>query len=217
MPRPERPAARVTEPHVAALFARRTPFGDQRSQFLAGRFGMGLFLSSLGMLFGATLLAFLVLRLEIGRAWPTLPALPAILWLSTLTIVVSSATMQWGLRSIRNDRRRALPSAMLLTFALGVGFLVMQTVAWLQWLVPAAERWGESNEWRFALTSFYIFTGLHAAHVVGGLIPMAVVTSRAMRGRYSSAAHSGVQYCTMYWHFLDAVWLALFASLLLGV
>jgi len=58
-----------------------------------------------------------------------------------------------------------------------------------------------------------MLTGLHAAHVVGGLIPLAVVTVRAFRDRYSPAAFAGVAYTAVYWHFLTAVWLVLFTIL----
>lgn len=204
-------------PRPHSYNAHRTPFADRAASFIAGKFGIGIFLASLGMLFGATLIAFVVLRLQIGRKWPDLPPLPRILWLSTLAILLSSATMQWGIEAIRRGRRKSLRIAMLATVALGFAFLVMQSVAWIQWLPPAIERWSESNEWRFALMVFYVFTVIHAAHVVGGLVPMAVTTSRAMQGRYGPDDHAGVQYCAMYWHFLDAVWLALFATLMLGV
>ena len=179
---------------------------------------MGLFLTSLGILFGVTLIAFLVLRLQIGRAWPDLPPLPRILWISTSVIVLSSATMQWGLSSIRRGRGGVLPVAMFLTLALGFAFLALQSVAWLRWLAPAVERWNQSEEWRFALTSFYLFTALHALHVVGGLLPMTLVTWRSLRpGRYSATDHAGVHLCAMYWHFLAVVWLVLFATLMIGV
>lgn len=197
----------------------RTPFADTRSRFLAGKFGLSLFVLSLGILFAATLIGFLVMRLQIGMKaqWPDLPPLPRILWLSTLVIVASSGTMQFSLASVRRDRQVGLQIGLLLTLALGIAFLCLQSIAWLQWIAPVTERWQDSSERRFALTSFYIFTGLHAVHVIGGLIPMAVVTLRAFRRRYSTDDHLGVQLCATYWHFLAIVWLALFATLAIGV
>ncbi|MFH1681903.1 MAG: cytochrome c oxidase subunit 3 [Candidatus Eisenbacteria bacterium] len=64
--------------------------------------------------------------------------------------------------------------------------------------------------------TFYMLTGLHAAHVLGGLIALAVVTARAHRGAYSAADHAGIELCARYWHFLDIVWIVLFAVLLVG-
>ncbi|MCZ6542722.1 MAG: cytochrome c oxidase subunit 3, partial [Planctomycetota bacterium] len=68
----------------------------------------------------------------------------------------------------------------------------------------------------FVLTGFYVLTGVHALHVIGGLIPLAAVTIRSFRNRYSSTDHAAVRYCAMYWHFLDGVWIVLFATLMLG-
>jgi cytochrome c oxidase subunit 3 len=63
--------------------------------------------------------------------------------------------------------------------------------------------------------TFFILTGLHAAHVVGGVGLLAVVLARSLRGRYGSGRYDGVTYAAMYWHFLDAIWLLLFAVLVL--
>ena len=65
-------------------------------------------------------------------------------------------------------------------------------------------------------TTFYLLTGLHAVHVVGGLGPLVLVTARARRGAYWPTRHAGVTYITIYWHFLGAVWLLLFAVLWTG-
>ncbi len=54
---------------------------------------------------------------------------------------------------------------------------------------------------------------LHAAHVIGGLIPLGVVTGRSLRGAYHAGRHAGVRYVATYWHFLDAVWLIMFGLL----
>ena len=101
--------------------------------------------------------------------------------------------------------------AMLLTTMLGVAFLASQTVNWFA--LVAAKLTAKTNLYGF---TFYMLTGLHAAHVVGGVIPLGVVTVRAWRGRYSSSFHPGVRYCGIYWHFLAAVWLVLFIMLVVA-
>lgn len=181
--------------------------------------GMGVFLVSLGILFGATLVGFLVMRVELARRgmWPQdLPTLPRGLWISTLILLVSSGTMQWATFALQRNDQLQLSAGMILTFALGIGFLIMQTICWLGWLTPVVERWSASGEYRFALTSFYLLTGLHALHVIGGLIPMAVVTRRAIAGKYSPQEDAGVRHTAMYWHFLDAVWVVLFICIMAG-
>jgi cytochrome c oxidase subunit 3 len=167
---------------------------------------MKLFLASLGVLFAASIVGYLVVRSR-SEAWPPpdMPHLPAGLWLSTLILLVSSGTIQFALASIRRDRKTALSAGMSLTLLLGVAFLVTQAINWLRLIdahvTPAAHM--------FAFT-FFMLTGLHAAHVIGGLIALAIVTTKALRRRYADDYHPGVIYCTMYWHFLDAVWLIMF-------
>ena len=72
----------------------------------------------------------------------------------------------------------------------------------------------QQSEQRFLLTAFYVLTGMHAVHVIGGLVPLVVITRRAFAGR-DDPQHAGVIYTAMYWHFLDAVWLVLFVTMLI--
>jgi len=177
-----------------------------------GKLGMKILVLALSMLFAASILGYLVIRFR-APAWPPpgVPHLPGTLWISTLIIVISSVTMQAAVRAVRADRQRGLRIGMLLTTLLGVAFLVSQTVNWFA--LVAANLTARTNLYGF---TFFMLTGLHAAHVVGGVIPLAIVTAHAFRGRYSSAFRPGVEYCAIYWHFLAAVWLVLFALLELG-
>jgi len=176
-----------------------------------GRLGMRIFILALSMLFGASILGYLIVRSR-ATAWPPpgMPSLPGGLWLSTLILLVSSATMQAAVRSARAGRQTALRWGMLLTTLLGAAFLVSQTLNWF--VLVAANLTARTNLYGF---TFYLLTVLHAAHVVGGVIPLAVVTTRAWRGYYSAAFHPGIEYCKTYWHFLDAVWLVMFTALML--
>ncbi len=180
----------------------------------AGFFGMVLFLIALSMIFGATLFGYFYIRSG-TPAWPPpgSPPLPRGLWLSTLLILLVSATIQWAQRSIRRDGQRSLRAALIATTLLATAFLVNQALNWKA--VRAAVIPPDSPALRYTST-FYILTGTHALHVLGGLVLLAIVTYRAFRGAYSSACHPGIRYSAMYWHFLDAVWLILFALLLLA-
>jgi cytochrome c oxidase subunit 3 len=177
-----------------------------------GLLGMKLLILALSMLFAASIFGYLVIRTR-AAAWPPpgVPRLPGTLWISTLIIVISSFTMQSALRAARTDRQRALRNGMVLTTLLGVAFLVSQTVNWFA--LVAANLTAKTNLYGF---TFYMLTGLHAAHVVGGVIPLAIVTARAFQGRYSPGGHAGVAYAAVYWHFLAAVWLVLFAVLMIS-
>ncbi|OFV83450.1 MAG: hypothetical protein A2Y78_10375 [Acidobacteria bacterium RBG_13_68_16] len=176
-----------------------------------GRLGMKILVLALSMLFAASIVGYMVIRLR-ASAWPPpgVPRLPGALWFSTLIIVISSGTMQTAVRAVREGRQRALRLAMLLTTLLGVAFLISQTLNWFA--LTASNLTAKTNLYGF---TFYMLTGLHAAHVVGGVIPLAVVTAGAWRGRYSTAFHPGVEYCAIYWHFLAVVWVVLFTLLVI--
>ena len=177
-----------------------------------GRLGVKLLVLALSMLFAASIMGYLVIRSR-AAVWPPpgVPRLPETLWVSTLIILISSFAMQSAVRAARTDRQRPLGTWMLLTTALGVAFLVSQTLNWFA--LVAANLTARTNLYGF---TFYMLTGLHAAHVVGGVIPLGVVTARAWRERYSSAFHPGVEYCAIYWHFLAVVWVVLFTLLVVA-
>ena len=175
--------------------------------------GMRLFLLSLGVLFAASVIGYVSIRLLVIGEPPALPPLPRGLWLSTLVLPASSGTMQTALGAARRGRRRRLAGGMAATTVLGFAFLGVQAMCWIQWAGPMSQSLGGSEQ-AYLLTGFYVLTGLHALHVIGGLIPLTVVTARACAGRYSADHHPGVAYIAMYWHFLAGVWLVLFATLM---
>ncbi|MBZ5641015.1 MAG: cytochrome c oxidase subunit 3 [Acidobacteriia bacterium] len=174
-----------------------------------GLLGMKLLVLALSMLFAASIFGYLVIRSR-APVWPPpgVPRLPSALWISTLIIVISSFTMQGAVRAARRNRQAALRAGMVLTTLLGAAFLVSQTLNWFA--LVAANLTARTNLYGF---TFYMLTGLHAAHVVGGLVPLAIVTARAWAGRYTAVAHAGVAYCAVYWHFLAAVWIVMFGIL----
>jgi cytochrome c oxidase subunit 3 len=100
---------------------------------------------------------------------------------------------------------------MLATLALAIAFLVAQGFAWRELLQQQLTVSDSLYGW-----TFYVLTGLHALHVLGGLPPMVITTVRAARAAYTPEDHRGIAYCAMYWHFLDGVWLVLYATLWLG-
>ena len=180
---------------------------------------MALFLVSLAMVFATVVLAYIVVGLQLAQEGEWRPAgapgLPNILLLSTGLLLGSSLTL--GLAS-RSAARSATPARvggwMLLTLALVVGFLITQAIAWTD-LVEADLGFRSSlYAWLF-----YILTGVHALHVLGGLAPLCIVTRNAFSGRYAADrfARRGLVYCGMYWHFIDVAWVILYLTLLWGM
>jgi len=173
--------------------------------------GMWLFLATLAVLFAAAIAGYLAVRLQ-AKAWPPpgMPRLPGGLWAATIALIAASATVHRALVAMRLGERTAATRWLAATLALGTAFLVVQ--GWNWWGFLRLRVTHAPNLYAF---TFFMLTGLHAAHVVGGLILLAVVTRRAVRGRYGSGHHAGVTYAAMYWHFLDGAWIVLFAVLVL--
>ncbi len=175
-----------------------------------GMLGMRLFLASLAMVFAATLVGYLAVRAR-AESWPPpgVPPLPSTLWMSTVLLLASSATMAWAKGGLRRGDPRALRWGLACTLLLGLAFLLSQTLNWFA--LVAVNLTIRTNLYAF---TFYLLTGLHALHVLGGLVPLAVVTRRAFARRDAAAPRAGVAYVAAYWHFLDAVWLVMFATFL---
>jgi len=201
----------MSDPEQTSL--RNEELTDAARSEAAGKLGMILFLVALGMLFSASMVGYLVVRLRAPN-WPPAgsPRLPGGLWISTLILLLSSLTMHRAGRSARGGERERLRGWLLVTGCLGAAFLASQILNWLH-LIRVQNLPASANLYAF---TFYMLSGLHGAHVLGGLIPLGIVTSRAHRGRYTAGAHAGVRYLAMYWHFLDCVWLVMFTVLMIA-
>jgi cytochrome c oxidase subunit 3 len=175
----------------------------------AGVLGMGIFLVTLAVLFVAAIVGYVVVRMK-ATDWPPpgMPRLPAGLGLATLVLIAASATVHGSVRAIRQGQRTVSTRWLAATLGLSVAFLAVQSWNW--WGLVRLRMTAGSNLYAF---TFFMLTGLHAAHVVGGIALLAIVLARALRGRYGSGHHPGITYAAMYVHFLDAIWLVLFAVL----
>lgn len=178
----------------------------------AGTLGVTLFVTSLGVFFATALIAYLAVRLQ-APAWAAAGGrgLPRGLWLSTLLILAASATVQSALWRIRRGDERLLRRALWWTAAASVAFLGSQAWSWA--VLLGRQVTARSDMFGF---TFYLLTGLHAAHLIGGLAALAIVLWRAHGGAYSWGHYAGVRYCAIYWHFLGAVWLAMIALMTLS-
>jgi len=176
----------------------------------APQLGLVVLFASMSVLFGASLVGYLLTRAA-NPVWrtPEMPRLPLGLVLSTALLVLLSWFMHRAVRAARENRSEGLVRELMLAFLAAAGFLVCQSANW-KTMVPAL--YGSDPYARYAFT-FYWLTALHAAHVVGGFIPLGIVLSRAKRQKYSSSRHEGVRLCRQYWDYLGVVWLILLATL----
>ncbi len=193
---------------------RASPFASPQARFAAGALGMRLFLLSLGMLFAAAVIGYATIRMAGAPAG--LPPLPRGLWLSTLLLLAGSAAVQGALGAARRNLQGRLRACLAATVLLGTAFLLVQGACWIAW-APAMREALSGSAGTYVLSGFYVLTGLHGLHVLGGLVPLAVVTRRAWAGCYAPQACAGISYLAAYWHFLDAMWLVLFATLLVSI
>lgn len=178
----------------------------------AGQFGMWLAIGSMASLFVATIIAYLVTRYRLQGLHGAVAQAPRTLYLSTAVLVGASVFFEHGLRSIQKNREARLKRSLYSGAVLAVLFLVIQAFNWVQVLALHPSLAGRE----LTLFTFYLLTGVHALHVLGGFVPLAWVIRRAEAREYSSSRHEGVRFCVQYWHFLLAMWLLLFAVILLG-
>jgi cytochrome c oxidase subunit III len=174
----------------------------------AGTFGMIVLILSLSVLFIASMMAFVVMRVQAGPQWAAgMPRVPGTLWFSTAVILSASFTIQRALAGVRRDDQDQLRRYLQLTLIIGILFLLLQTLNWVEFYTAIRRTVRLEGAY---LGMFFVLTGLHAAHVIGGFIPLGIVLHRARQRRYSRNFHPGVRYSAIYWHFLDVIWVVLF-------
>ncbi len=186
--------------------------------------GMGLFLATLTMLFGAGLLAYLFIRLRAASDPAGLPmhsiTVPWLLFLSTALMLAASACIHRALTAARIGRLHVTRSLLAVAAGLAVLFVAVQIPAlWALWREhhAASQGFGVETETQIVpkqgIHAFYgavvFLIATHAAHVFGGLIPLGVVLVKARQGCYTQAAHVPLRMLVWYWHFLDIVWVTL--------
>jgi cytochrome c oxidase subunit III len=162
-------------------------------------------LVAIAMLFVAFTIAYLARRQEPG--WGTV-VMPPVLWLTTAILLASSGTLEWARHRIAHGDIRGLKRGLTATAWLGVAFLAGQLAAWHS--LAAQGAYISTNPHS---GFFYMLTGAHGAHLLGGLVALGIIVGKAYAGRYGIASHAGVNVFALYWHFMDVLWLYLFALL----
>lgn len=137
--------------------------------------------------------------------------IPFTFTISTILIIISSATFQWGIISIKNDNISVSKLAFTITLFLGVLFVISQFYAWKELYGSGIIAAGSGSN--PAGSYFYAITALHLAHLLGGLISLIVVLIKSFKRKYTANNYLGVQVSITYWHFLGALWIYLFLFL----
>ena len=176
--------------------------------------GMILFITSEVMFFSGLFAAYFATRAN-NTPWP--PETFAhildpigLIMVATIILILSSFTCQFAVWSIRRGDRRGFVRNIAFTFVLGIIFLLMQVydyaILFSEGLTLGSGPFG---------TTYFTLTGFHGAHVFGGVLMLGVLLYRGMAGQFSAKHHDAVEAVSLYWHFVDVVWILLFSILYL--
>jgi len=178
-----------------------------------GAIGMYLFLASLFMLFAAGLFGYVIIRIHtVSKFAPGSLHLPEGLWISTVLVVIGSFTIQRAVHEVRREHQQAFRHWLGATLIIAIVFVIVQAPS----MVLLLQRQHVMAGQKIALYGLiFVLVLLHAAHVLGGIIALLRTGQQASRGVYDHEHFQPVRHVALYWHFLDAVWLAMFFTFLL--
>jgi cytochrome c oxidase subunit III len=176
------------------------------------KIAMWLVIISVLMLFVALTSAYILRQVNrdtgsIANDWLPLH-IPSAMWVSTAVILLSSISIEVARRRLKKNQFPQFKTWILITTVLGVVFLIGQLVAWRQ--LAAQGIYLSSNPHS---SFFYLLTGLHGLHLLGGVIALTYVTIAALRLRISIKKRHAVEVTSLYWHFMDGLWIYLFVLL----
>jgi len=189
----------------------------------ASAIGFWLVLAALGMLFVSSMLLYTLMRTHVfGRISEKPVEMPYLAWGSTAVLLAASFAIHRSVVAIRRERLATCLRYLYITSALAVVFLIVQSPCMAQVLAEHRQfrdaAAANKVPGEFAPVSIYglvfILILLHALHVVGGIVALAVVTWRARNRAYDHENYMGIQFAARYWHFLDIVWISMFAMFL---
>lgn len=158
---------------------------------------------SMCMIFGALTSAYMVRRADPG--WYPIE-LPVAFYISAAIIIISSITLIFAYNSAKKDNFLGVQTGVLLTFLLGIGFIISQIMAWGMLVERNIFLVDKTNN---ASQYIYILSFTHLLHVIGGIIMLIYVCIKSFRKMYHSKNLLGLQLCSIYWHFLDFIWMYL--------
>lgn len=179
--------------------------------------GVWLFLLMLSIFFASSILLFVlyvVLRLspEAGIR-PDSFYLPRSFVPSTILLVGVSGALEWSLRAARSNSSNGVRVASIAALIMGLLFMAIQSEGMYQLVTAASEARSLRNS-LYALT--FVLAFLHALHVLGGVVGLVIAAVNANRDKYDRERNFALRFCTLYWHFLDVVWIMLLASFIVA-
>ena len=199
---------RGVPPPVDRLPPNDTGLEQQPTHFNSGMWAIIMFVGSELMFFAALFTTYFYLRGRLPEWEPVFGEKPTWLGLplvNTIELVASSVTMQLGVSAIKKGDRRKLILWLVPTVVLGVLFLSGQAYEYT--------RLGFLPKDGVFAAVFFTLTGFHGAHVTGGVVFISICLYRSLRGQFTANRHLAVEAASIYWHFVDVVWIGLFATI----
>lgn len=188
--------------NTAVIFAKRN---FKLKSVNAKKFALWLFIVSICMLFAGLTSAYIVKKSD-GR-WLQFD-MPDMFLYSTLVLVLSSVAMHWTYLKARDNSLKAVKIGITVTAAIAIVFFYMQYLSWVKLVAQDVFLVGNPSG-----SFVYIFSGLHLAHLIGGLVFLLVVFLDTMNYKVHSKSMLAIEMCTTYWHFLGGLWIYLYLFL----
>ena len=187
-----------------------------------GKLMMWIFLLSDTFIFSVFLTGYMNVRLSQTDNWPNASQvfaleiagthLPLILIaIMTFVLITSSGTMAMAVNYAYNGDKRKTTILMSLTALLGASFVGMQVFEWSKLISEGVRPWGNPFGAAQFGSTFFMITGFHGLHVTAGVIYLSVIARRVGRGYYEDKGYAIVEITGLYWHFVDLVWVFIFA------
>jgi cytochrome c oxidase subunit 3 len=189
-----------------------------------GKAMMWIFLLSDTFIFSSFLVSYMTMRSSVTEPWPNTAevfgldvagvSVPLLLIaIMTFVLISSSGTMAMAVNMGYRRNRKATAALMIATALLGATFVGMQALEWTKLIVSEGVRpWGNPMGAAQFGASFFMITGFHGLHVSVGVIMLLIVASKVLRGHYDKRGdYSAVEIAGLYWHFVDLVWVFIFA------
>jgi len=173
-----------------------------------GQLGLWVLMTGIFMLFAGLTSAYIVLRGVPG--WQNI-AIPPLLWGDTVVLLASSVSIEFARRAVKKNLLPVMNQWVVVTGILGFAFLIGQFTAWRQ-LVNAGVYLHSTLHSAF----LYVLTAAHGIHLLGGIVALIYVLGKARAGKLTPFNHAPLKLFSTYWHFMDALWLYLFALLVLA-
>jgi cytochrome c oxidase subunit 3 len=180
---------------------------QQRDKIHPGKFTLWVAIASIIMMFAGLTSAYIVKRDQPN--WVDVKT-PDWFWYSTLTILVSSITIQMALRAFKQRSMQQYRTLLAVTLVLGIVFIIFQWTGF-QWMWTHGVKFEGAGAGQF----LFIIAGLHAIHVVGGVIALLVILLKAYFGKVKSYNSVPVEIMSTYWHFVDLLWIYLLVFFIL--